>query len=220
MIGRETDVDRVFKTLSEAKELMNNPDKNQNQHNHEHGKDHHEIHGSWGRFAAMILTSTFIMFFLMYQLVYEADHALFSLNRFLATLLMGSVMTVVMLGFMWQMYKGTKTKIAIVSVAALAAIGLLWTNRSQALISDTEYMESMIPHHSIAINNSRKATIRDPRVRELADGIIEAQVREIAIMKRLIDDIDENGPRGKTNLPPRTAEITEEMIPKIEEALE
>ena len=109
----------------------------------------------------MILTSTFIMFFLMYQLVYEADHALFSLNRFLATLLMGSVMTIVMLGFMWQMYKGTKAKIVIVSVATLAAIGLLWTNRSQALISDTEYMESMIPHHSIAINNSRKS--QNPR---------------------------------------------------------
>ena len=168
----------------------------------------------------MILTSTFIMFFLMYQLVYEADHALFSLNRFLATLLMGSVMTVVMLGFMWQMYKGTKTKIAIVSVAALAAIGLLWTNRSQALISDTEYMESMIPHHSIAINNSRKAKIRDPRVRELADGIIEAQVREIAIMKRLIQDIEDNGPRGETKLPPRTAEITDEMLPKIEKAVQ
>jgi hypothetical protein len=28
---------------------------------------------SWGRFAAMIATSTFIMFFLMYQLIYSPD---------------------------------------------------------------------------------------------------------------------------------------------------
>jgi len=43
---------------------------------------------SWGRFAAMIGTSTFIMFFLMYQLVYTFDHATFSLNRLLASLVM------------------------------------------------------------------------------------------------------------------------------------
>lgn len=34
----------------------------------------------WMRFAAMIATSTFIMFFLMYQLVYEADHLMFSVK--------------------------------------------------------------------------------------------------------------------------------------------
>ena len=60
---------------------------------------------SWGRFAAMIATSTFIMFFLMYQLVYSLDHAMLSLNRLIASLAMGCVMTVVMLGFMWSMYK-------------------------------------------------------------------------------------------------------------------
>ena len=55
----------------------------------------------WGRFAAMIATSTFIMFFLMYQLVYEADHLMFSVNRLVASFVMGSVMAAVMLGFMW-----------------------------------------------------------------------------------------------------------------------
>jgi uncharacterized membrane protein len=60
----------------------------------------------WGRFAAMIATSTFIMFFLMYQLVYEADHLTFSVNRLVASLVMGAVMTVVMLGYMWSMYEG------------------------------------------------------------------------------------------------------------------
>ena len=64
---------------------------------------------SWGRFAAMIATSTLAMFFLMYQLVYSLDHAMFSLNRLIASLLMGCVMAVVMLGFMWPMYKGTRT---------------------------------------------------------------------------------------------------------------
>ena len=44
----------------------------------------------------------------------------------------------------------------------------------------------MIPHHSIAILTSENAHIRDPRVRELADGIIGAQVREIREMEDLI----------------------------------
>lgn len=76
-------------------------------------------------------------------------------------------------------------------------------------------MKAMIPHHSIAINNARKASISDPRVRKLADEIIDSQVREIVEMKLLIDDIAHNGERGKTALPPRSAEITPEMEPKI-----
>jgi hypothetical protein len=73
----------------------------------------------------------------------------------------------------------------------------------------------MIPHHSIAINNSRKATITDPRVRKLADGIIAAQVKEIAEMKLLIDDIERQGSRGKAALRPRPAEVTPEMKREI-----
>jgi hypothetical protein len=38
-------------------------------------------------------------------------------------------------------------------------------------------------------------------VRKLADGIIESQVREIAEMKSLIDDIARNGEKGRAELP-------------------
>ena len=174
----------------------------------------------WGKFAAMIATSTLIMFFLMYQLVYEADHATFSVNRLVASLAMGAVMTVVMLGFMWPMYEGQGVKIAVVAGAAVLAIALLYVNRSQAVIEDTRFMKSMIPHHSIAINNARKADIRDPRVRTLADEIIAAQVREIRTMKLLIEDIERNGRRGDAPLPPRAAVLTPDMEPEIREAVE
>lgn len=174
---------------------------------------------SWGRFAAMIATSTFIMFFLMYQLVYSFDHATLSMNRLLASLVMGCVMTIVMLGFMWPMYRGMGTKIGVLVVAALVGLTLLSVNRSQTLIGDVEFMKSMIPHHSIAINNARKASISDPRVRELADEIIEAQVREIAVMNLLIDDIARSGERGTTDLPARSTEVTPEMEREIREAV-
>ena len=87
------------------------------------------------------------------------------------------------------------------------------------MIEDVAFMKSMIPHHSIAINNARKASISDPRVRELANEIIASQVREIAVMKLLIDDISRNGERGTIALPARTAEVTPEMEPRIREAV-
>ena len=173
----------------------------------------------WGRFAAMIAASTVIMFFLMYQLVYSPDHAMFSLNRLLASLIMGGIMTALMLAFMWKMYQPHAVKVAVLAGGLLVAVLLLALNRSQALIDDTRFMKSMIPHHSIAINNSRRASISDPRVRELADKIIAAQVREIAEMKALIHDIEANGERGQTPLPPREAVVTPDMLPKIREAV-
>jgi hypothetical protein len=97
---------------------------------------------------------------------------------------------------------------------------LLSINRSQALISDVSFMKAMIPHHSIAINNARKANISDPRVRKLADEIIESQVREIAEMKMLIEDISRNGERGKVKLPARSTEVTPEMERKIKKSVQ
>jgi uncharacterized protein (DUF305 family) len=174
----------------------------------------------WGRFATMIATSTIIMFFLMYQLIYSLDHAMFSLNRMIASLVMACVMTFVMLAFMWSMYQGKGTKIGVLVMAAVLGIALLFTNRSQAAISDVSFMQSMIPHHSIAINNARKASISDPRVRKLADEIIESQVREIEEMKLLIDDIGRNGERGENELPPRPTTVTPDMVREIREAVQ
>ncbi|OUC53679.1 DUF305 domain-containing protein [Sphingobium sp. GW456-12-10-14-TSB1] len=174
----------------------------------------------WGRFAAMIATSTVVMFFFMYQLVYSSEHAMFSLNRLISSFVMGCVMTVIMLGFMWSMYKGQATKVAVLAGALLLGIALLAINRSQALIGDTGFMKSMIPHHSIAINNARRSSLSDPRVRKLADEIIAAQVREIAEMKALIQDIERSGERGSATLPARPAELTPDMLPKIREAVE
>jgi hypothetical protein len=67
---------------------------------------------SWGKFAAMIAVSVIAMFFLMYQLIYSLDHATFSLTRFVSSLVMGCVMTLIMLGFMWPMVEGKTTKVA------------------------------------------------------------------------------------------------------------
>ena len=188
--------------------------------NHKQMDEHRKMVAmSWGRFLAMIATSTVIMFFLMYQLIYSLDHAMLSINRLVASLVMGCVMSVVMLSFMWSMYRGRTIKLAVLVGATAGAVILLFVNRTQAVISDVAFMKSMIPHHSIAINNARKASITDPRVRRLADGIIESQVREIAEMKLLIEDIDRQGKRGTSKLPARSAQVTPDMEPEIRAAV-
>src|SRR3546814_16489126 len=101
-------------------------------------------------------------------------------------------MALVMLGFMWSMYKGMAIKDAVLAGALLLGAGLLAVNRSQAWVGDLALMRSMIPHHSIAINNARQPSLSDPRVRELADELISSQVRKVADMQRLIEDKERN----------------------------
>src|SRR5690606_21275116 len=118
-----------------------------------------------------------------------------------------------------SMFRGMATKIMVLVAAVLLGGIVLYLNRGEKLIGDADFMKSMIPHHSIAINNARKANISDPRVRKLADEIISSQVREIAEMKILLEDIATNGERGERPLPAIPAVVTPEMRPKIEEAV-
>ncbi|HMB41091.1 MAG TPA: DUF305 domain-containing protein [Balneolaceae bacterium] len=150
--------------------------------------------GNYTRFIAMIFTAVVAMYFLMYLNSYQLlDHAWFSETRLYMTLIMGGSMTIIMLSFMLQMYKSSKMNIAIFSIGTLLLLGSLWLVRSQATVDGVDYMEGMIPHHSIAILTSERAGIEDPRVRELADEIIMAQRREIKEMEWLIEDIRTNG---------------------------
>ncbi|APH06128.1 DUF305 domain-containing protein [Bacillus weihaiensis] len=143
------------------------------------------------KFAGMIITSTIVMFLFKYLSTYSLDHVFFSESRLYMALLMGSTMTIIMLGFMYRMLKNRKVNIGIAVVSVLVFSLSLFLLRSQTLVDDTDYMEAMIPHHSIAILTSERAEISDPRVRDLADEIIKAQRKEIDEMKKLIEDLEE-----------------------------
>ena len=145
---------------------------------------------SYKRFAAMIATSTVVMFGLMYSTAYRLDHVWFSQTRFWMALYMGAAMAIIMLAFMLGMYEDRKKNVAIFAGAAVVLVAALFLARSQATVSDVSWMKAMIPHHSIAILTSERADLTDPRVRALADEIIEAQRREIAEMEALIADLE------------------------------
>ncbi len=140
-------------------------------------------------FLTMILVSSVLMFGLMYLNTYQLDHVWFSQTRMFMTFIMAGSMALVMLFFMRHMYKNRQKNLSIVvGSLALMALGLVLV-RTQATVGDVAWMKAMIPHHSIAILTSERARIEDPRVRKLADGIIETQRREIAEMETLIADL-------------------------------
>ncbi len=147
------------------------------------------------KFAAMIATSTVVMFGLMYLNAYAFDHVFFSETRAYMALLMGATMAVVMLGFMLKMYDNRKANIGIFVGSAVVFAVSLWLVRSQATVEDVSWMKAMIPHHSIAILTSERAHISDPRIRKLAAGIIETQRKEIFEMKVLIEDLEKKIPK-------------------------
>ncbi|NNF58977.1 MAG: DUF305 domain-containing protein [Rhodothermaceae bacterium] len=144
---------------------------------------------SYTRFAAMIATSTGVMLILMYSTVYSLDHVWWSQTKFWMALYMGASMAVIMLAFMLKMYDDKKKNLAIFAGSALVFAVALFLAQSQETVGDVAWMKAMIPHHSIAILTSERANISDPRVRDLANEIIEAQRREITEMEALIADL-------------------------------
>ena len=141
------------------------------------------------KFSLMILTSIIVMFIMMYFNTYQWDHVYFSETRAYMALYMGAMMAVIMLAFMSNMYKKTKLNLLVYGLSVVMFAVGIWGVRSQATVDQVDWMQAMIPHHSIAILTSSRADIEDPRVRQLADDIIEAQKREIGEMQALIEEL-------------------------------
>lgn len=144
----------------------------------------------YGNFVLMIVVASVLMFGLMYLNTYRLEHVWFSRTRLFMTFLMAGSMTLVMLFFMRGMYRNRTANIVLCLVAAALLAGGTWLVRSQATVRDVAWMKAMIPHHSIAILTSERADISEPRVRDLADRIIDTQRREIAEMEALIAELE------------------------------
>ena len=72
----------------------------------------------------------------------------------------------------------------------ITVIGMVFSimaYRGQWLVGDREYLNDMIPHHSMAVLTSRTQIERshDRRIKQVAETILNAQVKEIALMKLL-----------------------------------
>lgn len=71
----------------------------------------------------------------------------------------------------------------------LSLIIVILLLRGQFMVSDNAWLKRMISHHSTALTTSHiiKKRTTNPKVKELAEAIIETQEKEIKLMKSLIN---------------------------------
>lgn len=134
----------------------------------------------------MLCISFIIMYAVMYLNVDKFNHIYISLNRIYMTTLMVTAMALLMIAFMPSMYQNKKLNNIINGTCIGVFLIVFFLLRTQTFVNDKQFMKSMIPHHSSAILVSHGATLKDPKVRDLAREIIESQEREINQMKDIL----------------------------------
>ncbi|MEJ5993118.1 DUF305 domain-containing protein [Pedobacter sp. Du54] len=144
----------------------------------------------YAMFALTLMISFFIMYSVMFLNVDDVGHVYLSLTRLYMSILMIAPMAILMLLMMPSMYSNKKLNRIIMGSGIVIFVVALVFLRSQAFISDRQYMKAMIPHHSSAILTSKRANITDKNVRKLADSIIVSQQEEIRRMKFLLDTLE------------------------------
>ncbi|MEQ7154172.1 DUF305 domain-containing protein [Brevundimonas aurifodinae] len=151
--------------------------------------DMHSMKGMKGSYRSLAIELTLdfiIMYLVMYTMIATLDHFYLNLNNVYMTLMMVSPMALLMLIFMRSMYPSRRTNLLIGGAAVLVFALSFYGMRTQAAVGDTEFLKSMIPHHSGAILMCREASLSDPEIVSLCDEIVAAQEREIAQMKAIL----------------------------------
>lgn len=147
--------------------------------------------GSYTTFLFMLACSFVAMYITMYLNTYSTDHVYFSLTRFYMSCLGIAAMAIIMWIFMRNMYQNKKKNLAILAGSFMLFVTALGLVRVQKpIVGDVLWLKAMIPHHSIAILTSKRADLKDPKVKILAEAIIKAQRKEIKEMKIMIKRLE------------------------------
>jgi uncharacterized protein (DUF305 family) len=137
--------------------------------------------------AVMLVMSFVAMYLLMYAMTDRFDDVFMSLNQVYMAGLMTAPMAVIELVVMRAMYENARLNLIIIAVAVLVGIAFFAGIRTQAAISDAQFLRSMIPHHSSAILMCERASISSPEIRELCRAITVSQRDEINQMNGLLE---------------------------------
>ena len=138
-------------------------------------------------FAANLLASGIVMYFVMYTMINSTAELYNNLNNVYMTLMMLTSMALFMLWMMPAMFPNRKTNIILNVVFAGTFLLSLFGMRTQALVGNDQFLRAMIPHHSGAVLMCEKSSITDPQIKQLCQGIITSQKAEIAQMKALLN---------------------------------
>ena len=144
-------------------------------------------HNPYGLLAGMIVLSFIAMYILMYAMVDTFGNVFNSINQVYMAGLMAAPMVLIELALMRSMYPDKRLNAIIAGVAVVALIGFFLAIRTQALVTDTQFLRSMIPHHSGAILMCSKASIQGKELKQLCQNILRSQDEEIKQMRRMLE---------------------------------
>lgn len=146
----------------------------------------HQMRGSYLALGVEMAIDFVIMYLVMYTMIATLDHFYLNINNVYMTLMMVAPMTIIMLVAMRSMFPSTRLNWIVGATAALVFIACFAAMRTQAAVSDEEFLRSMIPHHSGAILMCEQAALTDPEIIKLCGEIVRAQREEIAQMKAIL----------------------------------
>jgi hypothetical protein len=159
------------------------------QHGHQHGSSQEAgKQNHYSRLLGMTVLSFMSMYVLMYAMVDSAGEIFNSFNQVYMAGLMTAPMVVIELILMSGMYHNKRLNALLMAVSVVTGILCFAFIRQQTLISDRQFLRSMIPHHSGAILMCREAHVQDQRIQELCKSIISSQRNEIDLMTKLLNE--------------------------------
>ena len=163
----------------------------QSSHN---GKHEHADHGE-GRpylmFWINMALGLIVMYVVMFTMIDGPRDFRHNLNMFYMAVTMWAPMGIFMLATMPGMFPRKGLNITLYAVFLVLTIASFAATRSQTLIGDGQFIDSMIPHHSGAILMCREADLRDAELLTLCEEIIAAQRSEIEQMETIKARLDQ-----------------------------
>jgi uncharacterized protein (DUF305 family) len=141
---------------------------------------------AYASLALQTVVSGIIMYLVMFVMIDGLSSFYNNLNMLYMTLMMVAPMVVLMILAMRHMFPSRVANNALLAGAIIVFLGSFALIRTQTTIGDTAFLRSMIPHHSGAILMCREASLRDPEIKALCEGIIRSQAQEIDQMRAIL----------------------------------
>jgi uncharacterized protein (DUF305 family) len=136
-------------------------------------------------FALNLALSLIPMYLAMFTMIDGSGDYRNNVNMLYMALTMLAPMGMVMLATMRSMYGNKRLNLALYAGLLALLVASFLATRSQALVHDRQFVDSMIPHHSGAILMCREARLTDPELVTLCGEIVKAQRAEIRQMEAI-----------------------------------
>lgn len=156
------------------------------------GHEHHEHGGRpYLMFWINMALGLIVMYVVMFSMIDGLHDFRNNLNMFYMAVTMWAPMGIFMLATMPGMFPRRALNVALYAAFIVLTVASFAATRTQILIDDKQFIDSMIPHHSGAILMCREADLRDAELLTLCEEIVAAQRSEIEQMETIKARLDQ-----------------------------